>query len=115
MYVESLYQCNNIVEDYFLLYDKSYKRGVIKNYCFERDDKFLLKIMNKNFYKVNGIEDVQVKDVFLFNFPTQPCCHMGIYIGNGEFLHQPENALSKSEILDHKWQKRMCNIYRLKS
>jgi hypothetical protein len=114
VYVEDLYQCNNLVEDYLLMNNKQRERSLIKNYCVARDNKFLLRLMNKNFDKVEKIEDVKDEDVFLFKISNQAFYHLGIYVGGGEFLHQPENALSRSEILDRKWQNRLCNIYRPK-
>lgn len=65
-----------------------------------------------------ALNSIQKHDIILFTNPEicrQSSVHVGIFLGNSKFLHHPENALSRSEMLTDHWVKRIRFIIRHKS
>jgi cell wall-associated NlpC family hydrolase len=57
-------------------------------------------------------------DVLLFKTPSRSRIlpvHFGIFLGNSQFLHHPEDQLSRIDLLDNSWLSRVMYIIRAKN
>lgn len=62
-----------------------------------------------------NIEQLQVGDLVFFNTNGQPFSHMGIYIGDGEFIHAPSSnkTIRRASLKQQYFQKRFNGAFTL--
>ena len=114
-YVKGFFECSCILKDYFFKYLNLNISPWNKNYWLPHTDKkansLLLKILNKN---LKHLKDNEIKkhDVLVFEIRKGRRLHIGIYEGDDTFVHQPLGTLSRSEVLDSRWQRKIKGVYR---
>ena len=64
--------------------------------------------------KIEKEEDkkLQKHDVIVFKVGHNDRCHVGVYCGDDYFIHQADKILSRKELLDHRWQAKIKEVYR---
>lgn len=117
-YIKGLYECTCILKDF---YKKELNINIAKwnkNYWLPEEDKkannLLIDILNKQTIKVNNSE-IQQNDIIVFELKKNKRFHVGIYLGNDFFVHQPIQGLSNKQILDERWQSKIKHVYRHES
>lgn len=114
-YIKGFFECTCLLKDYF---KKELNINISKwneNYWLPKEDKdankLLINILNKN---LNKIEDkkIQKHDVIVFKVGRNDRCHVGVYCGDDYFIHQADKILSRKELLDHRWQAKIKEVYR---
>tara|TARA_R110000824_G_scaffold8235_1_gene37248 strand:+ start:3510 stop:4223 length:714 start_codon:yes stop_codon:yes gene_type:complete len=114
-YVPGFYECTSLLKDYF-----REKLGISivkwnKNYWLPEDDikanKLLNKIFSKELEEVS-LQKIKKHDIIVFQIKSNARFHVGIYCGQDEFVHQTSSLLSKKEVLDERWQKKIKRVYR---
>jgi len=112
-YVKGFNECSCIFKDYFKKVLGINITKWNKNYWLpEEDDKannLLLKILNKHF---DTVKTIKKHDVIVFEIKKNARLHVGIYLGNDFFIHQPKYQLSQKQILDERWQSKIKYLYR---
>lgn len=114
-HVRAFCECISIFKDY-------YKRELNinisewnKNYWLPKEDKkanaLLDGILKKNMKLVKK-EKINQHDLIVFEIKKNKRLHVGIYLGDDKFIHQPDKLLSKTEILDERWQNKIKQVYR---
>lgn len=112
-FIEDLQQCTSLVIDFYCKWKKLPRNHFFKNSIIPKNKETLENQIKKNFVKVDK-KDVLLGDLLEFKMLNGDYRHFGLYVGEDYFLHQPNNGLSNKQFLNHSWQKRLCNIYRLK-
>jgi len=114
-YVEGFYECTSIFRDYFHLKLNKNISSYNKNYWLPKEDKkandLLYTVLNKNFKKINK-DDIKKHDILVFQLKESKRCHVGVYLGNDYFIHQPSKGLSCNQMLDERWQSKIKETYR---
>lgn len=112
-YVKGFNECSCIFKDYFQKILGINITKWNKNYWLPEKDKeandLLLKILDKNLKKVKTIKE---HDVIVFEVKKNARLHIGIYLGDDFFMHQPKQQLSQKQILDERWQSKIKYLYR---
>lgn len=114
--------CYSLVQEYYKdlginLTDYQREEGWFKS----QPDYFDKNYENEGFKKIaNGpvydFSTLQLHDCILFNFlPTSFPSHVGIYLGDGTFLHHPRNKYSLIELLTKSFIERIAYVVRHKS
>lgn len=106
--------------------------GLVRTYCkdvynldltnFARPDRFWddprMNILS-DLLHVDGWEDISVSlrnlvtgDVLVFSIITGRANHLGIYVGNGLFIHHGYGRFSSEESIGQKWMSRCLGIVR---
>lgn len=114
-YVTGFYECTSLLKDYF-----KQELGISivrwnKNYWLPEEDKKANKLLNKIFsekFEETSLEKIKKHDVIVFQIKKDARFHVGIYCGQDEFIHQTSSLLSKKEVLDERWQKKIERVYR---
>ena len=111
--------CFTLIKNY---YKNELKINIIDNDLIQnRKDKWFEKNnlinlgfkLNNNFNKINDINDIKKHDIIVFNyFKEGPPHHLGIYLGNLEFLHHPRLRLSCIEKLTDIYKKKITYLVR---
>ena len=114
-YVKSFYECVCVWKDYYI---KELGVNITKwnkNYWLpEKDDKaneLLLKILKKNTKEVER-NKIKKNDILVFELKEGKRLHIGDSTGNGDFIHQPLNTLSRIDMLDSRWQDKIKYVFR---
>tara|TARA_R110001583_G_scaffold8965_3_gene42326 strand:+ start:1306 stop:2019 length:714 start_codon:yes stop_codon:yes gene_type:complete len=114
-YVPGFYECTSLMKDYF---KKELELSIVKwnkNYWLPEDDskanELLSKIFSKELKEINP-KKVKKHDVIVFQIKNHARFHVGMYCGKDEFMHQPAPLLSRKEVLDERWQKKIKRVYR---
>jgi proteasome lid subunit RPN8/RPN11 len=114
-YIKGFFECTCIFKDYF---KKELNINISKwnkNYWLPEEDnkanKLLLKILNKNLIKIED-KKLNKHDVVVFEIKKGKRFHVGIYLGNDYFMHQPDGVLSRRELMDERWQGKIKEVYR---
>lgn len=114
-YIKGFFECTCIFKDYF---KKELNINISKwnkNYWLPEEDdkanKLLLKILNKNLIKIED-KKLNKHDVVVFEIKKHKRFHVGIYLGDDYFLHQPDGVLSRRELMDDRWQRKIKEVYR---
>ena len=84
-----------------------------KNYWLPKEDtkanKLLSGILTKN---MKIVENIKKHDFIVFELKKNKRLHVGVYLGDDKFLHQPDKLLSRAQILDERWQDKIKHVYR---
>ncbi|MFC1476072.1 C40 family peptidase [Candidatus Zixiibacteriota bacterium] len=66
--------------------------GLVRNVYYELDGRSMPPDVRRMFRAGTAIEreDLEFGDLVFFSFETRGASHMGIYIGNGKFVHSSE-------------------------
>lgn len=114
-YIKGFFECTCMFKDYF---KKELNINISKwnkNYWLPEEDdkanKLLLKILNKNLIKIED-KKLNKHDVIVFEIKKGKRFHVGIYIGDDNFMHQASGTLSRRELLDERWQSKIKEVYR---
>ena len=114
-YIKSFYECVCIWKDY---YTKELGIDISKwnkNYWLPDKDieanKLLIKILEKNAHKKRK-DQIKKNDILVFELKKGKRFHVGVSVGGGNFLHQPIDTLSRVDMLDERWQKKIKYIFR---
>ena len=114
-YIKGFYECVSLLKDYFI---KKLYLNITRYYynywlpeCSRTANKDLSDVMESHF-RIIELENIKEHDVIVFSIRKNYRQHVGIYIGNNDFIHQPAEGTSRKETLDNKWAKRIHNIYR---
>jgi len=114
-YIKGFFECTCIFKDYF---KKELNINISKwnkNYWLPEEDKeankLLLKILNKNLIEIKD-KKLNKHDVIVFEIKKGKRFHVGIYLGNDYFMHQPDGVLSRRELMDDRWQGKIKEVYR---
>jgi proteasome lid subunit RPN8/RPN11 len=114
-YIKGFYECTSVLRDYFYINLQKNISKYHKNYWLPESDKdanqLLNEILNKNFKKVTKQESAK-HDVIVFQLKESKRCHVGVYLGNDYFVHQPNKKLSCKQMLDERWQSKIKEVYR---
>lgn len=116
-YVKGFCECVNIPRDYYTQRCKWFNLDYqIFNYFPSMDskeaNKYMLKIFEKGFIKVNDKNDVRKHDMLIFSIPGETVLHVGVCSEYDKFFHQKAHHLSGEDFLDDKWRKRIVRVYR---
>lgn len=113
-YIKGFYECVCTIKDYLATEANLPDDYTEYNYWPPENgaeaNKYLLKILMKRF---NRIKDINVKkhDIIIFD-AGEPVFHVGMYVGNGQFVHQRAFHLSSKDELTKSWQERIKYIFR---
>jgi len=89
---------------------------------YDRDESFqhshshliMEHFEHEGFRMMPGIGEVRQHDTLIFESRALPH-HLGVFVGNSRFFHQPLNALSHIDPLDGNWQRRLKYVLRHQS
>ena len=114
-YVKSFHECVCIWKDYYM---KELGINITKwnkNYWLpEKDEKandLLMKVLDKNTTEVEK-EKIKKNDILVFEIKKGKRFHVGVSVGNGDFIHQPIDSLSRIDMLDERWQNKIKHVFR---
>ena len=114
-YVKCFHECICIWKDY---YNKELGINITnwnKNYWLPEKDneanKLLMRILEKNAVKREK-EEIKKNDILVFELKKGKRLHVGVAVGEGEFIHQPINTLSRIDALDNRWGERIKHVFR---
>ena len=117
-FVEDIFNCATFVKNYF-----EQKLGLEWAYSgnfFEIDKapnanaSIMQAIVDTGFERVDP-GDIQEHDLVIFKgYSSDKFFHLGVYVGNNEFVHHEENKLSSIELYDEKYQRLVYKVYRYK-
>ena len=114
-YVQGFYECTSLMKDYF---QKELELSIVKwnkNYWLPEDhgkaNELLSKIFSKELKEINP-KKIKKHDVIVFQIKKNARFHVGMYCGKDEFMHQPAPLLSRKEVLDERWHKKIKRVYR---
>lgn len=117
-YIKGFYECTCLFKDYFI---KELGINITKwndNYWLTDKDleanELLDKILNNNLLKIK-ISNIKKHDVIVFQVRAGGRKHVGIYLGDDQFIHQCNNTTSRKQLLDCRWQSKVKEVYRHKS
>jgi proteasome lid subunit RPN8/RPN11 len=119
-YKEGKYDCFSLIIDYFkneksfdIKYDKkSYIENVLEDNYLEKEFKKIF--LRNNFSLINRDKEIIRDDILLFDeFNNSSPKHLGLYLGQESFLHQPYSKLSRVENNWHKYKNKIHSIFRL--
>jgi len=114
-YIKGFHECTCVFKDYFSTNLNINITKWNKNYWLPEDpkkaNKLLLNILKNNLIKVDK-KKLDTHDVIVFEFSGGKRMHVGIYLGDDMFVHQPTEGLSQRQLLDNRWQKKIKYIYR---
>jgi proteasome lid subunit RPN8/RPN11 len=112
-WIDDFYECTTLVQDFYCLNYGLKRNKFMHNHIFDKNNRiFDDKI--KNMFEEVSDGGFKYGDLLVFRIVNQNYYHFGIYYGNGVFLHHPQNMFSEKTELNTSWQRRLCNIYRLK-
>lgn len=99
----------NYFRENFQIYIKDYDRDETFS---STDSNIILENFEKEGFVMQPPGCLMKHDVILFDsFRAYPQ-HFGIFQGNSRFFHHPLNCLSRIDMLDGRWQKRIRHILR---
>lgn len=115
-YVKGFYECTCILKDYFISNLNNNITTWNENYWLPESDqeanKLLLNILNDNLIELNKKDNIQKHDIIVFELREGKRFHVGIYLGNDYFVHQPMHGLSSNQLFDERWQSKVKHVYR---
>ena len=115
-YVKGFYECTCILKDYFISNLDNNITTWNENYWLPESDetanKLLINILNKNLIQLKKQDNIQKHDVIVFELKQGKRFHVGIYLGNDYFVHQPMHGLSCNQLFDERWQSKVKHVYR---
>lgn len=116
-YVQGSFDCYALVVDYL-----KRKHGIVISNDYERIDKFWLKgkpMFTDNYEKEGFVvvnDEPQDGDLILFQTDASgEASHIGVYVGDGNFLHHPQWRMSTVETYGGYWEKHTLFRIRHKS
>lgn len=59
-----------------------------------------------------GQDRLREGDVLIFRVASDQMNHLGVYVGNGLFIHHLHNGVSREDNLDQKWYRRILLVAR---
>lgn len=113
-YIKGFYECVCTIKDY-LVSEAGIKDDYTQYNYWPPDNaveanKYLLKILMKRFNRIKNME-VKKHDIIIFD-AGEPVFHVGMFMGNGEFVHQRAFHLSSKDEMTEAWQRRIKYIFR---
>jgi len=113
-FVFGIWDCFTIVRDYCLMhknillgsYFEPTKEELKTSDCFDRCS------VNEKF-EVIPLEQIREGDVMLFRTKEFTGFHLGIYLGNNEFMHQPLKSISCVNQLERSHLKKLDKVLRI--
>lgn len=109
-FVKGVWSCYTLVKDYYKI-----NYNIDLNYYFSPDDIKEFDLFDKHFQE-EGFEEISLEKIekgslILFKIGRSKFSnHIAVYLGDNTFLHHPLNKLSRYEILNHKYIKRINKI-----
>jgi len=84
----------------------------LHEYITSSDIDSVATAINKNRANWRKVEDPDVGDVLVFNIMGFPC-HVGVYVGQGDFIHSFRGTAVCVERLNSiSWSRRLSEVYR---
>lgn len=113
-FVRGIWDCHTLVRDYY----KINRNIILTSYFFtkpptdETDYGFKKALENEGAYEIK-LSDIKENDILVFKNRSGKENHMGVYIGNGEYMHQPFRNLSKKSQITEKFAPLISRIFRI--
>lgn len=114
------YDCGTIARDVYMLSGYLLANCVRQDMYGDAKDKKLINhalslgFKRLLFENVDGVDltGLQAGDLLMFTI-SQEACHVGVYLGNGQFIHHIDSRLSRREYLSDGWQTSLHSVWRL--
>ena len=105
--------CFTLVRDFFKVKYGFNIHNVYRDKDWRKANKDLIKTEQEKSDFVE-VKDLQEDDILAFSLDKKSATHLGIYLGNNCFLHQPRNHFSKIDLVDGVFSKKLKYIFRHK-
>ena len=117
-FVEDIFNCATFVKNYFeqnLGIEWKYDGNFFELDKTPKANANILNAIIRSGFKEVDKEDIQKHDLMIFKgYDDDKFFHLGVYIGDGEFVHHEENKLSCTELYDEKYQRLVYKLFRYK-
>ena len=113
-YIAGVYDCYTIVRDFLILEYQYFLDILPRPHNWEEWDKMYMlnNLDNQGLKKIpSGVELVR-GDVLVLRIGSTLPNHVGIYTGNGKFIHHLNRRVSMEDTLE-KWDRQIYSSYRL--
>jgi cell wall-associated NlpC family hydrolase len=115
-YIKGFNDCGSLVMDYYKLECGINVYNSVKNHWWEKSEganKKLLSGVKMNCTKVK-VSEIKKNDLIIFSGIRGEGVHVGVYVGNGFFMHQDIKKLSCREMITDHWSSRIKAVYRMR-
>lgn len=112
-HIRGFFECTTIARDYYKKEKKLDFSNWVDNHWppenYEEINDMIFSMLTSRGKKIN-IESIKKGDVILFGIAKR--IHCGVYVGDGEFIHQLLGKFSSKEMLDDRYKRFIKAIYR---
>lgn len=117
-YVDGKQDCYGLLVSYY----KDNHGILLKNfarpnqYWYRRDFNLIDRMVFEDSWIAQGlnVRHLQIGDALLFAIQSQYANHIGVYVGNGMFIHHLYGRFSSAEALTDSWSSRLLMVVRHK-
>lgn len=117
-YVDGKQDCYGLLVNYFKEVHKITLKNFARPNLFWHYKNYLLieKMMGYDRWDTIGLNmrNLQIGDVLIFAIRSQTANHLGVYVGNGSFIHHLYGRLSKEDSLSSSWMSQVLMVARHK-
>jgi proteasome lid subunit RPN8/RPN11 len=112
-YISGVYDCHSIVRDYYIMH-YNYVMDIMPRDCNWVEDNPTYLVDNLELQGLVKVakQELRVGDVLIFAYGTRYASHLGVYIGEGKYIHHLKNIPSCEDRLD-KYPRQHLATYRL--
>lgn len=105
-YMHGVLDCFALAHDYYLAEHGIEIGDVVRDgYWWKRNENILVENFERmGFYKVD-LADVRVGDALIMQIDSEVPNHIGVYLGDGRFLHHAMERLSSRDVFGGYWLK----------